>query len=111
MQKSKTFVELCIINPGERASTITLRREGWFVADRQDFVFQSRLDLGAKPSEHLKWLHMILEHERKWLRQLQEAGVEMVCRIRVRARELAIEPEALLLMHQLHLRTEIEFRP
>ena len=81
------------------------------MADRQDFVFQSRLDLGAELSDHLKWLHGILQFERKWLRQLQEAGVEIVCRIRVRARELVIEPEALLLMHQLHLRTEIEFRP
>jgi hypothetical protein len=62
-------------------------------------------------SEHLKWLHSMLQFQRKHLRKLQEDGVVMICRIRVRARTVTIEPEALLLMHQCHLQTEISFHP
>lgn len=79
------------------------------MADGEDFVFNSRLAPDVSVSEHLKWLHSILQFERKWLRKLQEDGVDMVCRIRVRGRTVTIEPEALLLMHQCHLRTEISF--
>ena len=72
-------------------------------------MFPSPLDPTASVSEHLKWLHGMLQFERKRLRQLQEVGVDMVCRIQVSARTLTIEPAALLLMHQCHLRTEIQF--
>lgn len=108
---SKSFVEVRIVNPGERASTISGPLHMWFVPDGQDFVFTSKLPEDSSVSEHLKWLHGMLQFQRKRLRQLQENGVATVCRIRIRARSLEIEPEALLLMHQCHLRTEISFNP
>ena len=107
----KCFVEVRVIKPGVRASSFTTARQTWFVADGEDFVFPSRLDPTASVSEHLKWLHGMLQFERKRLRQLQEDGVDMVCSIRVRGRTLSVEPEALLLMHQCRLRTEISFNP
>ena len=105
----KSFVEVRIINPGVRASMISGSLHTWFAPQGEDFVFTSKLAEDSSVSEHLKWLHGILEFERKRLRQLQEKGVATVCRIRVRSRSLDIEPEALLLMHQCHLRTEISF--
>jgi hypothetical protein len=107
----KCFVEVRVIKPGARASSFTGAEQTWFAPDGEDFVFPSRLKPTASVSEHLKWLHGMLEFERKRLRQLQENGVDMVCSVRVRARTLSIEPEALLLMHQCHLRTEISFNP
>lgn len=89
----------------------TSAQQPGFVADGEDFVFRLRLQPDVSVSEHLKWLHGMLHFERKRLRKLQEDGVDMVCRIRVRERSLIIEPEALLLMHQLHLRTEISYNP
>jgi hypothetical protein len=89
----------------------TSAQQPGFVPDGEDFVFQSRLQPDVSVSEHLKWLHGMLQFERKKLRKLQEDGVDMVCCIRLRERSLTIEPEALLLMHQLHLRTEISFNP
>jgi hypothetical protein len=107
----KCFVEVRIVKPGARASMFTSAQQPGFAPDGEDFVFQSRLEPDASVSEHLKWLYGILEFERKRLAKLQADGVEMVCRIRVRGRTLTIEPEALLLMHQLHLRTEVSFNP
>lgn len=107
----KSFVEVRIVAPGVRASMISGALHTWFVAEGQDFVFTSKLPEESSVSEHLKWLHGMLEFERKRLRQLQENGVATVCRVRVRGRSLEIEPEALLLMHQCHLRTEISFNP
>jgi hypothetical protein len=47
----------------------------------------------------------------RFVRDGEDLGLAIVCRIRVRGRSLDIEPEALLLMHQCHLRTEISFNP
>jgi hypothetical protein len=107
----KSFVEVRIINPGDKANTFTSKRQTRFLPDGKDFVFPSRLPETASVSEHLKWLHGMLYFERKQLRQLQENGLEIICRIRTRSRSLDIDPEALLLMHQCHLRTEISFNP
>jgi hypothetical protein len=52
----------------------------------------------------------MLEFHRKFIRKLEASGVQTIVRISVRGRTLMIEPEALLLAHQLHLKTEIEFR-
>ena len=106
----KSFVEVRIINPGTKANSFTSAQRERFVPDGKDFVFASRLG-DASVSEHLQWLHGMLYFERKQLRQLQENGLDIVCRIRTRARSLDIDPEALLLMHQCHLRTEISFGP
>ena len=105
----KSFVEVRVINPGPRASSLAEANQTWFKADGDDFVCDSRLDPTASVSDHLKWLHGVFQFERKKLRKLQEDGVEMVCRIRLKTRTLSIEPEALLLIHQCHLRTEISF--
>ena len=108
---NKCYVEVRIISPGPRSGSFTPQEQTGFVADGADFVFQSRVGQDVSVSEHLKWLHGMLQFQRKQLRTLQEDGVDMVCRIRVRARTVSIEPEALLLMHQCHLRTEISFNP
>ena len=60
--------------------------------------------------EHLNWFHSSLQFHRKFIRNLEADGVLTTVHISVRGRALSLEPEALLLAHQLHLRTEIEFR-
>lgn len=52
----------------------------------------------------------MLEFHRKSIRKLDADGVHMKVHISLRGRTLSLEPEALLLAHQLHLKTEIEFR-
>jgi hypothetical protein len=105
------FVEVRVVNPGTRTTLFSYAAKTLFVSDGDDFVCRSRLDPALDVSEHLRWLHMVLQHERKRLRQLLADGVDVFCRIRVRGRTLTIKPDALLLMHQCQLRVEIAFNP
>jgi|SRR6266487_752316 len=106
----KWSVEVRVLSPGERAQSVRSHFETWFVPDGSDLVFRSPLAPKSSISEHLKWFHGMLGFQRKFIRQLEAAGVQTVVRISVHSRALMIEPEALLLAHQLHLKTEIEFR-
>ena len=107
MRKDKWYVEVRILSPEDRAATIRSRFQTLFVPDGTDLVFRSPLDPGCKVSQHLTWFHRMLLQERKFIRQLEAAGVHMIVRISSPAQSLSIEPDALLLAHQLHLRTEI----
>lgn len=106
----KHNVEVRILNPGERTHSVQSHFETWFKPDGSDLVFRSALSPELSISEHLKWFHGMLQFHRKFIRQLEEAGVRTVIRIAVRERSFTIEPEAVFLAHQLHMKTEIEFR-
>jgi hypothetical protein len=106
----KWSVEVRILSPGEHAQSVRSNFETWFVPDGTDLVFRSPLAPESSITDQLKWFHSMLEFHRKFIRKLEASGVEMVVRISLRGRTLMIEPEALLLAHQLHLKTEIEFR-
>jgi hypothetical protein len=60
--------------------------------------------------DHLKWFHSLLQFHGKFIRNLEADGVQTTVHISVRSRPVSLEPEALLLAHQPHLKTEIEFR-
>jgi hypothetical protein len=105
-------VEVRILHPGEQTASIQRQFDGaWFVPDGPDLVFRSALPSTHTVGEHLKWFHGLLEHHRKFIRQVEASGIRCVCRVQVRAASVTVEPEALLLAHQLHLATEITFRP
>ena len=106
---NQPFVEVRIFNGKLLAESFGKSENGWCLDDC-DLVFSSRLDSESSISEHLKWLRGMLQFERKKLKNLQANGVDMACLIRVKARVVSIEPEALLLMHECHLRTEIVIR-
>ena len=110
MSTHQSNVEVRILNPGERKQSVLSHFETWFVPDGTDLVFRSQLSPDHSISEHLIWLHGMLQFHRKFLRQLEAAGVCTVVRIGVRGRAFTIEPQAVFLAHQLHLKTEIEFR-
>ena len=110
MPTPKHHVEVRILNSGARAKSVQSHFETWFKPEGGELVFRSALAPELSVSEHLKWFHMMLGHHRKFVRQLEEAGIQTVIRIGVRGRSLTIEPEAVFLAHQLHLKTEIEFR-
>ena len=110
MSIHKHHLEVRILSPGARAKSVLSHFETWFAPDGSDLVFKSALSPELSLSEHLKWFHGMLQVHRKFIRQLEDAGIQTVIRIRVRERSFSIEPEAVLLAHQLHLRTEIEFR-
>ena len=106
----KWSVEVRVLSPGDRAQSVKAHFETWFVPDGSDLVFRSPLAPESSISEHLKWFHSMLEFHRKFIRKLEADGVQTMVHISVRGRSLTIEPEALLLAHQLHLKTQIEFR-
>jgi len=60
--------------------------------------------------DHLKWFHSLLQFHGKFIRNLEADGVQTTVHMSVRGRTLSLEPEALLLAHQLHLKSEIEFQ-
>ena len=87
------------------------QQAGFFRSEGRDFVFRSALGAGHTISEHMIWLHGMLQFERKKIRQAQEAGAEIVIRIYLESREVALSPQAILLAHLLQLPTEISFIP
>ena len=107
---NKWSVQVRISRPGVRAGAVRSHFETWFVPDGDDLVFRSSLGPELSVSEHLKWFHSMLESHRKFIRKLEADGVHTTVHISVRGRTLSLEPEALLLAHQLHLKTEIEFK-
>ena len=107
----KNYVEVRILRPGTNTQSVQSRFQTWFVPDGSDLVFRSQLSPELSISEHLKWFHMMLESHRKFIRQLEGLGIHTIVRIVVRECSLIIEPEAVFLAHQLHLKTDIEFRP
>ena len=80
---------------------------GFFREEEGDFVFRSALGDGHSVSEHLVWLHGILQHHGKLLRTLREEGLDLIVSIKADARYLTLEPNALLLAHKLGIPTEI----
>jgi hypothetical protein len=103
-------VSVRITRPGVRASAIHEHIGLGFVSDGDDLVFRSPLAPELPVGDHLKWFHSLLQFHRKFIRNLEADGVLTTVQISVRGRTVSLEPEALLLAHQLHLRTEIEFR-
>jgi hypothetical protein len=59
--------------------------------------------------DHLKWFHNLLQFHGKFIRNLEADGVQTTVHISVRSRPVSLEPGALLLAHQPHLKTTIEF--
>lgn len=102
-------VEMRLIDAVSEIASVQARFGNWFREEGKDLVFSSPLDMTHSISDHLKWFHSMLEHQRKYIRQLEAAGFPMVCRIRCNERSVILEPEALLLGHQLHIRTKIEY--
>jgi hypothetical protein len=82
----------------------------FFREEDSDLVFRSALGDGHSVSEHLVWLHGILQHHGKVLRALREEGADLFVRVKADGRELTLEPDALLLAHKLGIPTEISFR-
>lgn len=107
----KSFVEICIVNPGFHAEAFTGKTKAKFTPRGDDYVLVSGLEPTASVTEHLRWLYAMLDGDRKLLRKLQVEGVLIACRIRVRDRSFFIEPGALLLLHRFHLRTVVSFNP
>lgn len=107
----KSFVEVCIVNPGPHAEALIGKSKAEFTPRGDDYVLASGLEPTASVTDHLRWLHSLLDGDRKLLRKLQAEGVLIACRIRVRDRSFFLEPEALLLMHRFHLRTVVSFNP
>ncbi len=103
-------VSVRITRPDVRASAIHEHLGSGFVSDGDDLVFRSPLAPELPVGEHPNWFHSWLQFHRKFIRNLEADGVLTTVHIFVRGRSLSLEPEALLLAHQLHLKTEIEFR-
>ncbi|MFN3649460.1 MAG: hypothetical protein ACK47B_07735 [Armatimonadota bacterium] len=103
-------VEVRILAPGTHAESIQERLGDSVKWDGADMVYRSRLIDVASASDHLKWLYGVLEPHRKFFRQLEGFGITAVIRIEIHSRSCVLEPEALLLAHQFHLRTEIHLR-
>src|SRR5689334_10947412 len=110
MKAPVNSVEVRISCPDASARSIVsgIGFSSWFRSDNGDLVFRSALTPEQPVSEHLKWLYGSLKFERKLFRKLEASGVSVVVCIRAHDRRLHLPPEALLLMHMLHLPTELQ---
>jgi hypothetical protein len=82
----------------------------FFREEEGDFVFRSALGDGHSVSEHLVWLHGMLQQRAKLLRTLREEGLDLIVSVKADGRELTLESDALLLAHKLGIPTEITLR-
>lgn len=80
----------------------------FFRAEGEDLVFRSALVGECSVSEHLKWLHAMLQHESKRFRQLAASGASVVVCVRIHESKLRLPPEALLLMHRFQIPIELQ---
>jgi hypothetical protein len=91
----------------------TLSRLGeaaaFFLEEDGDLVFRSSLGDGHSASEHLVWLHGMLQYHAKILRTLRDEGVDIIVTVRAEGRDVTLEPNALLLAHKLGTPIEIRF--
>jgi hypothetical protein len=108
MKSPASSVELRIRRPDASARNIA-SAIGFFQPDGGDLIFRSALAADIPVAEHLKWLYGMLQHKRRLFRRLEASGVSVVVSIRVHDRQLQLPPGALLLMHQFHLLTELQF--
>ncbi len=83
---------------------------GFFRKEENDAVFYSALGDGNSVSAHLVWLHGMLQHHARSLKRVREEGADILVEIYSEARDLAIEPNAILLPHKLGIPIEIRFR-
>ena len=105
-----TPVEIRVRTPDKSvAETIRRKFPTFFLVEGNDLVFRSWLAPDESVSNHLKWLHGMIQHEGAFFRKIGAAGIEVVIGIRSSTRPLCLAPEALLLAHKLHLTTEIRF--
>src|SRR5690349_13547138 len=86
MTMDKQHVEVQILRPSESGQSALWHFETWFRRDGADVVCRSALSPEVSVSEHLKWFHGMLQSHRKFIRQLEEAGIQTVIRIAVRER-------------------------
>lgn len=107
MKAPTCHVEIRIRRPDASARNIALA-VGAFAPDGEDLVFVSALRAEEPAAAHLKWLYSMLQHHRKVFRQLEASGAPAVVCVRIFERHLQLPPEAILLMHQFHLGTEIQ---
>jgi len=107
MKSPTSSAEIRIRRPDASARNIA-SAVSFFQPDGDDLVFRSALPADQPVSEHLTWLYGMLQHQRKFFRQLEASGVSVVVSIRIHDRHLQLPPEALLLMHQFHLPTELQ---
>ena len=84
---------------------------GCFRKEGRDFVFRSALGDGHSISEHMVWLHGMLQHDYKDFRRSLPNGAEIVVRIYSESRDVSISTQALLLAHKLQLPIEISVWP
>jgi hypothetical protein len=106
VKSATNSAEVRVCRPNASARSM-LSGIGFFQPEGDDLVFRSALTGDASVSEHLKWLYGMLKCERKVFRQLEASGTSVVVVIRPHERKLHLTPEALLLMHQFHLSTEV----
>jgi len=82
----------------------------FFREEEGELVFRSALGDGHSLSEHLVWLHGLLQHHGKVLRTLREEGIDLSVRVTADSQHLTLEPNALLLAHKLGIPIEISLR-
>jgi hypothetical protein len=107
-QSSSRQAYIVFRKPSKLAAEKIAKRFGTFVkTEGDDMVIRSWLEPHRSVTGHLNWLFAKAKFERKAFLQLEAAGEPAILVIRSHTRPLVIQPEALLLAHQLHLVTEI----
>ncbi len=82
----------------------------FFKPDDSDVVFYSAQGEGYSVSDHLVWLHGMLQHHSKPLKRMRDNGADIIVEIHSDSRDLVIDSNALLLPHKLGIPMEIKFQ-
>jgi hypothetical protein len=82
----------------------------FFKEEKEDLVFYSALGDGHSISDHLVWLHGMLQHNSKILRKIREEGADIFVDIHSDTRNIVILPNAIQLPHKLCIPTEIRLK-
>ncbi|HEX8459011.1 MAG TPA: hypothetical protein VF656_17085 [Pyrinomonadaceae bacterium] len=99
-----------------RVSGVSDRKEAireklaWSVIEQGDIIIRSPLDPSEPLNEHLVWLWTSLQHQRRFLKSIQECGGKLVCRCKVPKGKVRLLPNAAQMIHLLEMELVLEVK-
>ena len=99
-----------------RLSGVSDRKESireqlaWSVIERGDVVLRSPLDPSESLNAHLVWLWSSLNHERRFLKNIQQCGGKLVCHCKVPKGKTHLLPNAAEMLHLLNMELVLEVK-
>jgi hypothetical protein len=104
-----TIAEVRVSGLSHRKESICERLPG-AVIEQGDVVMRSPLEPSKPLNDHLVWFWGMLQHQRRFLKTLQQEGGKLTCRCKVPKGGVTLLPNAAEMLHLLEMDLVLEAR-